>query len=243
MDVDAVVGAVKKFLKKHKQTTYNLSSNQSKALELAVTVGVAEHYRSNGYEITVVNPKKNPEVFVVKTSTRGHPWNFSHLVLERNGAVYEAHMNLMVCSAHDDGVYCVDVGLTVPGAVPTKPAKPIWKRADNEALVTFAEVKKLVIYPMLLAQFVGIVHEIAPCFIAGNVPPKFLEQSHLFPALASLGNFSGNSSNIVQAYAKRNIRITIAENFDVRLAMVRNGRQKSPFIYEDEFDDELAPVV
>lgn len=233
MDVSSVQESIKNFLKKHKQTFYTISSNQSKALELAVTIGVSEHYRSNGYMVTVVNPKKSPRVFIVKTSTRGNPWNFSHLRFERDGISYEAHMNLMVRSAHDRGKYCVDFGLTKHGAVPAKTPKVSWECANNADLVTFAEVKKLVVYPMLLAQFVGIVHEIKPCFISGRLPRGFSKYEHLFPVLASLGNFSGNSSEIVDAYKSRNIRITIAENFDIRLANVRGGRQKSPFIYED----------
>jgi hypothetical protein len=233
MDISSVQKSIKKFLKKHKQTFDTLSSNQSKALELAVTVGVSEHYRSNGYVVTVVNPKKSPRAFIVKTSTRGYPWSFSHLRFERDGIAYEAHMNLMVRSAHDQGKYCVDLGLTKPGAVPDKAAKVSWECAKNADIVTFAEVKKLVVYPMLLAQFVGIVHEIKPCFISGRLPRGFSKHEHLFPVLASLGNFSGNSSKIVDAYKSRNVRITIAENFDVRLANVRGGHQKSPFVYKD----------
>jgi hypothetical protein len=239
MDVKSVKTSIKKFLKKHKQAFYTISSNQSKALELAVTVGVSEHYRSNGYTISVVNPKKSPGTFVVKTSTRGHPWNFTHLKFERDGAVYEAHMNLIARSAHDVGKYCVDLGITKVGSVPCTAKKNAWEAANNKDLITFAEVKKLVVYPMLLAQFVGIVHEIKPCFISGKTPRGFLREDHLFPALASLGNFSGNSSKIVEAYKGRNLRITIAENFDLRLAYVRGQHQKSPFVDEEHLDDEI----
>jgi hypothetical protein len=98
--------------------------------------------------------------------------------------------------------------------------------------VTFAEVKKLVVYPMLLAQFLGIVHEIKPQFIGGVISEQFLEEDHLFPTLASLGHFSGNSTKIVEAYPSRNIRVVIAQNFDVRLANLRGGKKSSPF--EDE---------
>lgn len=231
MDISSIQTSIKKFLKKHKQAFYTISSNQSKALELAVTVGVSEHYRSNGYTISVVNPKTSPDTFVVKTSTRGHPWSFTHLIFERDEGKYEAHMNLMVRSAHDEGKYCVDLGITKAGSVPHSAKKFVWEAVNNKDLITFAEVKKLVVYPMLLAQFVGIVHEIKPCFISGKTPRGFLKENHLFPTLASLGNYSGNSSKIVDAYKDRNLRITIAENFDLRLAYVRGNHQESPFVY------------
>ena len=239
MDVSAVQNSIKKFLRKHKQTFFTISSNQSKALELAVTVGVSEHYRSNGYAIHVINPKRHPTQFVVKTSTRGNPWNFTHLKFERDGVVYEGHMNLMVESAHDEGRYCVDFGLTKVGCVPDKATKEAWVATKNSDLVTFAEVKKLVVYPMLLAQFLGIVHEIKPCFIRGRNPKNFVSEDHLFPVLASLGNFSGNSSKIVEGYKSRKIRIVVAENFDLRLARVRGKQQSSPFLYVNEFQDEI----
>lgn len=239
MDISSVQNSIKKFLKKHKQAFYTLSSNQSKALELAIAVGVSEHYRSNGYAVSVVNPKKYPSTFLVKTGTRGHPWNFTHIKLERDGTVFEAHMNLIVRSAHDEGKYCVDLGIAKLGAVPSKAKRDSWEAVDNEDLVTFAEVKKLVVYPMLLAQFVGIVHEIKPCFITGRTPRGFVKADHLFPALAALGNFSGNSSKIVEAYKTRKIRLTIAENFDIRLAYVRGNHESSPFIFEDDWNDGI----
>ncbi|MFO7906924.1 MAG: hypothetical protein R6U98_29985 [Pirellulaceae bacterium] len=239
MDVSAVQHSIRAFLKKHKHTFFAISSNQSKALELAVTVGVSEHYRSTGYAISVVNPKKTPNTFIVKTSTRGHPWNFTHLTFERNGVVYEGHMNLMVESAHDAGRYCVDFGLTKNGCVPEKATKEAWVAAKNGDLITFAEVKKLVVYPMLLAQFIGIVHEIKPCFIHGRNPRGFVSEEHLFPVLASLGNFSGNSAKIIEGYKNRKIRVVVAENFDIRLARVRGGAQSSPFVYVDEFQNEI----
>lgn len=229
MDVDAISAHIKGFLEKHKQTFYTISTNQSKALELAVAVGVTEHYRYKGYTVEIANPAKTPNQFVVKTGTRGYPWNFSRINLSRDGNVYEAHLNLLAQSAHDEGRYCVDVGIVKSGAVPTKRTKKSWDCAANSDLVTFAEVKKLVVYPMLLAQFLGIVHEIKPQFIGGAIPGQFLKEDHLLPALASLGHFSGNSSKIVDAYKARGIHVVIAQNFDVRLASLRGGKISSPF--------------
>ena len=229
VDIEAVGKHIHAFLKKHSQALYKLSTNQSKTLELAVTVAVSEHYTSHGYSVSVNNPLSKPNRFVIKTSTRGYPWNFSVLHLERDGVEFEAHMNLLVRSAHDEGRYCVDLGVVNQGVVPNAKPKVTWDCVPNDQLVTFAEVKKLVVYPMLLAQFLGIVHEIKPTFIGGHMPYGFLKRDHLLPTLASLGGFSGNSSKIVGAYESRKVRVNIAENFDVRLARVRFGDTNSPF--------------
>ena len=141
----------------------------------------------------------------------------------------ELHMNLMVRSAHDAGVYCVDVGIVEAGTIPA--AKPTgtgpWLCLENQHLVTFAEVKKLVIYPMLLAQFLGIVHEIKPGFLTSNCGLKL---PHISPMLIALGHFSGNAGIIVANYPHRGIHITVVENFDSRLAKVRGDLTSSPFV-------------
>lgn len=232
MNISAVQASINTFLRRHRQSFANISSNQSKALELALIVGVTAHYKSNGYNVAVVNPRRTASVFRIKTSTRGDPWNFSHIRLEQHGHVYEVHANLVVRSAHDQGKYCVDLAVVKGGAVPTETRRVRggkWEVLDNSDLVTFGEVKKLVVYPMLLAQFIGIVHEIKPVFLYGNrLPRGFRKGKHLPPVLASLGNFSSNSAVIVDAYSRRRFRVTIAENYDMRLAMLRGGRD-SPF--------------
>jgi len=88
--------------------------------------------------------------------------------------------------------------------------------------------KKLVVYSMLLAQFLGTVHEIKPQFLNG---PLSLDPSHLPPILIALGHFSATATAIVSAYPSRGIRVTISENYDIRLAQVWGSfTTASPFL-------------
>jgi hypothetical protein len=233
MNTSAVAAALKDFAKAHKTAFSEISARESRLLELGAVVAVHGHYVSNDFNAVVQGAPGG--TFVVKTSTRGHPAKYSKIVVEKNGDVTEIHMNLLVRGAHDDGVYCVDVGLVRPGAVPERlDRKQKWICVENEALVTFAEVKRLVVYPMLLAQFVGIVHEIKPAFLGSPSPSGFDRSLHLPPALLALGHFSGNSAAIVRAYEKRSILLCIAENFDVRIAAHRNGTCRSPLYWDAE---------
>ncbi len=60
-------------------------------------------------------------------------------------------MNLMVRGAHDEGIYCVDVGIVRTGVVPQAvEPEAKWECVPNESLISFAEVKRLLVYPMLL---------------------------------------------------------------------------------------------
>jgi hypothetical protein len=218
-----------------------ISARESQLLELGAVVAVHHHYLSNGYTATIRGADHG--TFVVKTSTKGHPSKYSRIAVEKNGDVAEIHMNILVRGAHDEGIYCVDVGVVKPGVVPEKVnKKEKWICVENEALVTFGEVKRLAVYPMLLAQFIGIVHEIKPAFLEGPSPSGFDRHQHLPPTLMSLGHFSGNAARIVNAYKNRSILLCVAENFDVRIAAHRNGKCRSP-LYWDEDDLETAATA
>ena len=229
MDLSEVSRAIRRVVRRHKVAFDAIGYDQSKLLELAATTGFAEHYKSHGFGISVVNPRGKGS-FTVKTSTNGDPWNFSRIVASRGAEAYEIHMNLKVRSAHDRGVYCVDIGVLPVDLIPAAKPKSAWNCLDNKHLITFAEVKKLVIFPMLLAQFVGIVHEVKPKFLSVQRRRK---SPHPPPTLIALGHYSGNSTSIVRAYRSRYIHVLIAENYDVRLARVRAVPNTSPFAGND----------
>ncbi len=76
MDVAEVQKSIRRVITKHKEAFSAIGTSQTKLLELGAVTGVAEHYRAKGYRTRVVNPK-GKAYFVVKTSTRGFPWNFT----------------------------------------------------------------------------------------------------------------------------------------------------------------------
>lgn len=191
-------------------------------------VGVVQHYRAYGYETSIQNPTGTQE-FRVKLSTRGHPADYSHVICERGNSVFELHSNLGVFGGRDSGIYCVDVAIVKPGVVPEKKSKKGSEILKNNELISFAEAKKLVIYPMLLAQFVGIVHEIQPKFLRRN--KKYcLADDHLHPALIALGNLTPNATDILRSFNRRKYKIVVAENFDIRLSAAARASGRSPFV-------------
>lgn len=193
----------------------------------------SEHYRLQNYSVKVVNDKKG--LFHAKLTSNGHPYNFSWFECERDSTTAEIHSNLAVAGAHKDGaIYVVDVAVVKGNKVPHAKPKKKWKCLANSDLITFAEVKKLNIYPMLLAQFVGIVHEIKPKSLLGQMPsPK--KQSHFCPALISLGYLSGTSNKIIAGFSQRKYRLSIVHTFDAHIAQMKKGKATiSPFANNTE---------
>lgn len=236
MNSTAVEAFVKRLIRSYGSVFRQINNHQPALLELAVFLGTKEHYRSKDYQTAIVNPRAGG--FVVKTKTQGHPSKYSYLKMSKDGCEFEAHMNVAVRSAHDKGIYCVDIAITKAGVLPRRvDTTNKWVCLSNQELVTFVETKKLPVYPMLLAQFVGIVHEIMPAFIGRRHIQRHADGDHFPPALVTLGRFSGNSEAIVDAYPKRGIRITVVTDYDTRLAVIRRGTTTSPFA-KDFFECE-----
>lgn len=227
MKVEEVNRFIKTFVSRNKLKLDYLGGRQTQLLELSVSVGVVQHYKAIGYTISIINPGKK-DVFRVKLGTRGHPSDYSRVLCSKGLGGVEIHSNISVRGAHDEGIYCVDVGIMKPGSVPDNKKKK-WIAADNSSLLSFVEAKKLVIYPMLLAQFLGIVHEIKPKFIFKAPVRGYGTGKHLPPTLVTLGNYSGNSKIITKGFKERKIQLNIAENYDIRIATVRKNGIVSPF--------------
>lgn len=231
MDVDKISDSLSAFIKTHSLSFHHMALRETALLELGALTIASEHYRILGYSVTAENPQSG--LFAAKLSSRGHPFNFSWFRCEKGGDVFEIHSNLAVAGGHKDGaVYVVDVAVVAgDAAVPKIKPKTPWVRLDNKDLVSFVEVKKLVVYPMLLAQFVGIVHEIMPQALKRTATAAEGEDDHFPPTLVSLGYMKGTSASILKGFAKRKYRVCIIHSFDAHLyAMSRGSVDKSPFI-------------
>ncbi|HEY4214468.1 MAG TPA: hypothetical protein VGM84_23535 [Steroidobacteraceae bacterium] len=203
-------------------------------MELAAFVATEQQYRLGGARTQMVHP--SGRTLKVKTFTRGHPSLFTRIEVDKGRRSWEVHMNLAVRGAYGDGIFCVDIGVARSGAVPQqKPKKgDKWVACLNRDLITLAEVKKLAIYPMLLAQFVGIVHELLPLYLAGSRPPGFRSSGHFEPSLLTLGGFSGNSTAVMESFRERRFGVRVIPAFDVRLGRIRAGSNELPFDPKNE---------
>ena len=126
-------------------------------------------------------------------------------------------------------MYVVDVAVVKPNKIPRAKGRTPWVCLDNSNLVTFVEVKKLVVYPMLLAQFIGIVHEIKPKLLQGSAY-GFKKYNHYCPALISIGYLKGTSSKVLVGFGRRNYKVCVVHSFDTHLSSMRAGTvTASPF--------------
>jgi hypothetical protein len=202
-------------------------SSETQILELAALSVAATHYERAGYAVLPTNLIAGH--FKVKVKS-GYRDNFSWFTVTRGGATFEVHGNLGVQSAYrlDTGIYVVDVAVVKGGTVSRRGpgARDEWVRNDD--VVTFLEVKKLVAFPMLLAQFIGIVHEIKPSFLnSGRRPRGFLANDHFEPALVTVGHLARTAGAIRDGFAARRFHIRVITNFDAKISWLSRERSAS----------------
>lgn len=228
MDADLVRRELGDFIKAHRAALEEVSRRQAQFLEIGAMAFVVEHYRKKKYKPEAMGLSKG-RVFHAKLWSRGNPLNYSWFRCRRGKSEFDIYLNLPVLSSYGDGgVYVVDVGVVRAGVLPTRrDGGPL--ALQNRELVTFAEVKNFKIYPMLLAHFVGIVHEIQPAFLGGSRPRGFARASHFAPALFTVGSITPNSTLILGGFLTRKYKVNVVPTFDVKIAALSaNASTPSP---------------
>jgi hypothetical protein len=204
---------------RYRTTFDSLVGKRSTLLEYAALMLAVERYAVAGYAVAAAGLTPAGR-FKVKTSSNGYPWNFSWYEVTRDARTFELLTNGKTFGAYPDGgTYVVDVAVLVSGSLAAAKSQgrgfPGFRNRD---LRTFIESKALTVYPMLLAQFVGIVLEIKPTFVGGRRPRFHVAQDHFDPAMVALGSFSANADAIVDHYPDRSYRINVVPRFDAEVA-------------------------
>lgn len=191
---------------------------RSALLEHAALLLAVERYAAAGYGVVPQNLMRS-ELFRAKTNSSGHPWNFSWYEVSRGDRSFELLTNAKVAGDfRDGGTYVVDVAVLTAGSIArARRQGGAFAGFDNGQLMTFIESKSLRVYPMLLAQFVGIVHELKPAFVRSRRRPwGHLRDSHFDPTLVTLGSFSATAGKVVDHYPRRGYLLNVVVRFDTR---------------------------
>lgn len=225
VDVEAISKSLRRFVRSHQAEFQKLSGRHSQLLEIGAFLTAAKHYELAGYQVTLRNPDGGQ--IKVKLGTRGNPWNFSRFEVVGDDHQFELHTNLPVLDAVGTAGarYVVDIAVARWDRVPSSPPRGNTTRfhaLENRDLLSFIEAKALVIYPMLIAQFIGIVHELKPSFLIEPPSEDFTDAKHFFPSLVSLGYLHGTCWNIVRGFPARQIHIGVVGQFDRALSHLGN---------------------
>jgi hypothetical protein len=219
------------FLNQYQSTLYQVVKNHNNLFEVSCYVLYAKYYENIGYHLKINNSINGK--FRFRFSTNGVPWRYSYITgfnNEKSEPVFEIWHNQKVTGYWDDleknddaATFALDIAVVKPNSLPSNlqfntPSKGIRVSVKNEDLISFGEAKKLAAYPMLIAQFIGVVHEIKPDFLHEKKKKnksEFYEKKHLPPILFTSGNLSSGANKVISSMKKRGIEIIVLENLGI----------------------------
>ena len=178
--------------------------------ELACYSRFVEYYRSQNFKLKC-HLKNNENVFRFKATTQGKPNKYSYFRISQNASVtegesrkYDVRANMPVKSFFDNCKYTPDIVVSL-----FSDDEDI-KVIENQNLVTFCEVKYLKPHPEMLANFIGLLHEITPNLLSG---PEICPGLHPAPSLIASGRSSENVNDIVTGMLNR-YTVNFALNYE-----------------------------
>lgn len=233
IDLGRLTDQVSDFLEHYQTPIYEITSKSTNVFEAFCFVLFVRYYEMAGFDLEVANLLDGK--FRFKFNTRGYPWNYSYFAAfstgpseRENTALFEIRHNLKVAGAWlgrrrepEPPVFALDIAVVIGGSLPhlekgkKREDERYW--AENEHLITFGEAKKLTAYPMLLAQFLGIVHEVKPEFLGqrGSQSPSFTSQQHPPPALFTANHLTRGTKNVLESFEERGYSVRVVENVTI----------------------------
>lgn len=222
---------VSTFLRAHRTATENVTKAASNVFEAVCFVIFARHYENIGYRLVPQNLIKDK--FRFRYSTNGLPWRYSYFAVygddekgQSEKPLFEIWHNQKVAGAWvkdedaEKALFAVDIAVTRADALPAdlpfrEPRSNHKYWVEKSDLITIGEAKKLAAYPMLLAQFLGIVHEIKPEFIEvgdRKVLLDWVEQGHPPPTLLTANFLTSGAKRVLITFQQRRLRILVIDN-------------------------------
>jgi hypothetical protein len=235
VDVSELATQTEDFLKRYRTSMYEVTSKSTNVFEAFCFVLFVRYYEMVGFDLKAENLLEG--MFRFKYNTRGYPWNYSYFVAvssepskRKSAALFEIRHNLKVAGAYTGGqeeeveppVFALDIAVIEERSLPhlkrgkKRQGERYW--AKNAHLITFGEAKKLTAYPMLLAQFLGIVHEIKPEFLKerrAQVPDTVSQQHHPPPVLFTANHLTWGTKKVLQSFEDRDFSIRVVENVTI----------------------------
>jgi hypothetical protein len=208
---------------------------------------IVRYYEKLGYEITVQNLKDGK--FKYKCSPKGLLNNFSYFKADKTGdsgqsVEFFVFHNATVQSAFDDLVFTtpdIVVSKTKDPSISTDYYSTKLKKSyiSKNDLITFCEVKHYTLFPELMLNFMGTVHELMPhCTDDSAGHP---ESKHIAPSLMMSGTFGKSTNRIKESLERRcyvnfidnlfeevSIRDFLAKSQLSKMATLRKKRENPP---------------
>jgi hypothetical protein len=166
IDTDKLKQDLGTFFQEKRPDLYAFGRTVNQVFEAFVFAAVATWYREQDWTIEFVHPKKHTGKHLrLKFNTRGRPSNYSFIRCSKGQVEVHIRHQIRVATAHYRIGQRFRANVVLDVAVIT-PADLEWMDTNdyipNENLISFGEAKHMSAFAELVANFVGLIHELQP---------------------------------------------------------------------------------
>lgn len=224
---------IESYLRRHSTTLKQISDRLPSMFEGLCLVYVAEYYETLKYDVKPKNLFNGS--FRLKFGTMGDPQNFSYFEVKKGTLSFEIRHNLPVRGARDSTtLYVADIAVINSHSVQKEISLTASGRrrtlhyCANRDLKSFAEVKDLIAYSMLIAQFLGVVFELKPRCLRKTWFSKNLLRfkNHMFPSLMISGSSHIGANAVIHSLSRRNYTVVVACDLLQSSAQFDDGQER-----------------
>ncbi len=210
------------FFKEQSAEIREFGQTVNQAFEAFVFSSVVRWYIQNGWKTELINPPgSGTELVKLKFNTRGRPSNYTYARAEKDGERIQIRHQLRVATFHHQLIDFEDIAANICADVAVIRDVDLsrYKSDDfvsNRDLVSFGEAKHMSAFAELIANFVGLVHELAPKSLEVGQRPyigPLPQVRHPAPFMYVSGHIQRTAHGLIQTIRARGFNIDI---FDYR---------------------------
>jgi hypothetical protein len=186
----------------------------NQTFEAFVFAQVVSWYRHKKWEVKLVPPKDKPAEYIrLKFSTRGRPANYTHARCTKGKRAIQIRHGLRVATRFHRRTQRHPANVVLDVAVIKDldvSSLKTYHHVENEHLVTFGEAKHMSAFAELVANFIGLVHEMLPERVARNGRRR--RSAHPRPFLYASGRLYSTAEGIRETIAARDLDIEVYDH-------------------------------
>ena len=176
------------------------------------------------------------QVAKLKFNTRGIPNNYTYAICTNDIEQVQVRHSMRVATEHHQPSQKNDANVVLDVAVIRNIDLSTYGSSDhidNEDLITFAEAKHMSAFAELIANFIGLVHEIDPLRLAKTKITKKHKRIHLSPFLYVSGHFLPTAQGIIETIKRRGFDLDVYDyttkltNLNLPVTIVKSVKKKS----------------
>jgi hypothetical protein len=166
IDTDKLKKDLGKFFEEKRPELYAFGRTVNQVFEAFVFASVATWYRERGWTIEFVHPRRHVSKHLrLKFNTRGKPSNYSFIRCSKEQREVHIRHQIRVATSHYRVGQRFRANVVLDVAI-LEPAELDWMETNdyipNENLISFGEAKHMSAFAELVANFVGLIHELQP---------------------------------------------------------------------------------